>query len=420
MIVVFAHEELSLKIGVPEAWQDRCVGDLFRAFAKRAAGRIDVSRGLTLSTLAGEEVPLSAGIAEVFAGRSEVHLRVEAPRVRAAIVCQLRDASKRLESFVRYHVRLGFEKVYLYFDDCGEVDAISRARVLEGAVVTVRDRDLVARWRRLDAWAKLGPAANDDVQVRQMLNALDALGRARQDGMHWLLHIDSDELFYPGPASTSIASHFRALDDSGCSIFTYYNFEAVPERSPVDEVDPFRAVSLFKRPLALVPRDAPLDFWQNRAPNREVFLFYQNGKSAVRCSVDAVPTSVHLWALRPGAATTANFHRTNDPRNEGIRRDASVPCAVLHFACTDPVMLWRKYATLGDFPNDCVAQTLRHQPDTFHCLCRDVYLEHRADPDAGREAMRRLFEVHIMLDDPAEIERQQAARVLERLTLIPF
>ena len=33
------------------------------------------------------------------------------------LVCTLRDASKRLDSFLRYHQRVGFARIYLYFDD---------------------------------------------------------------------------------------------------------------------------------------------------------------------------------------------------------------------------------------------------------------------------------------------------------------
>lgn len=362
------------------------------------------------TTPGGEEreVGRATPIRDIVDARGRADLRVS-ERPRVALVCQLKDASSRLESFVGHHLRVGFDRVYLYFDDCREIEDIERAKRLDARVdVTVRDAALVEQWTRLRGWGRLRDFANSDVQVRQMLNALHCLERARQAGVHWLLHIDSDELFYPG-ADGTIYEHFRRLDASTCSIFTYYNFEAVPETD--ESNDPFTSISLFKRSLALVPDAPQLDFWRRRTPNNKVFLFYENGKSVVRCSVDAVPTSVHVWAPVSGRVE----HRTNDPRNKGVVCDPTVRCAVLHFPCTDHETLWRKYATLGDFPNRCVANTVEHDADTFHCLCRDTYMRHRHDADGGRLAMRALFQKCIMLDDADEIAAQLASGVLGRI-----
>ena len=49
-------------------------------------------------------------------------------RIRVAIVCQLKDASARLRSFIAYHLAVGFERLYLYFDDPTEVKVMAVAR----------------------------------------------------------------------------------------------------------------------------------------------------------------------------------------------------------------------------------------------------------------------------------------------------
>ena len=83
-------------------------------------------------------------------------------------------------------------------------------------------------------------------------------------------------------------------------------------------------------------------------------------------------------------------------------------------------MLWRKYDTLGDFPNACVADTVEHERLMFHCVCRDTYVRHRADPDRGRAALAALFRRAVALDDEDEVDAQIAAGVLERVVLAPF
>mmetsp|Transcript_13996 Transcript_13996/g.18680 ORF Transcript_13996/g.18680 Transcript_13996/m.18680 type:complete len:369 (-) Transcript_13996:123-1229(-) len=365
------------------------------------------------------------------------------------LVCQLRYAGERVASFVRYHLALGFDKIYLYFDDGSELEdaEIAKQEGKEKIYVRFRDLDLVNEWKLLRGYNKLAPFIENDVQVRQMLNALHAFDLARrEDDLDWLLHLDSDELFYPGPGISSIRNHFAQMHaKSNCAVFTYYNFEAVPEYSSQLSVqqkeferseDPFRTVSLFKRPIPCINStqstsekiQKALSFWHQRSPMGEFFLFYQNGKSAVRCSVDAVPASVHLWTplLEHNAASKLCW--TNDPRHKGVHYDSTVSCAILHFACTNAFALWQKYYTLGNFPNECVANTVVHEPNTFHCLCRDTLVsacasstfDNENDNDQGRSAMYRLFLRHVALTDATVIEEHLHAGVLERISLISF
>ena len=131
-------------------------------------------------------------------------------------------------------------------------------------------------------------------QVRQLMNTQAAMALAREDGMQWLLHIDSDELFLPaappaaqtapaaqaassagragerrrtGSADPTMASaealrgaaraHFDDLTRKGVETFLYHNHEVVPETVPPlerrrsadskSQGDPFTEHTLFKR-----------------------------------------------------------------------------------------------------------------------------------------------------------------------------
>ena len=128
-----------------------------------------------------------------------------------------------------------------------------------------------------------------------MLNALHCLRRAEaRDRLQWLVHVDSDELFDPG--ARSIHDHFRYLEASRFDWFCYHNFEAVPEVAYQTEVDPFLTVSLFKRAACLVPDAAKAvsETWRARNFGIDPFLFYANGKTAVRCGVGACPVNSTL------------------------------------------------------------------------------------------------------------------------------
>ena len=120
-------------------------------------------------------------------------------------------------------------------------------------------------------------------------------------------------------------------------------------------------------------------------------------------------TQVHAWGrkdpLRGG---------TNDPRHKALALDASVACRVLHYACCSFAQLRRKYETLGAFQNSCVAGTVHHEPDTFHCKCRDAFLT------GGPPALAALFERCVVLDDAREARRGLEAGVLERVRIAKF
>ena len=226
------------------------------------------------------------------------------------LVCTLRDASKRLDSFIRYHQRVGFARIYLYFDDASETADIEAARGYADVEVIVRDDALAEAWARLPGWAALKDYVQDDVQVRQMLNALHCLRRAEaRDRLQWLVHVDSDELFDPG--ARSIHDH--------------------------------------------------------------------------------------------GASTAVSSPRKNDlVKNHRVHR------TLLDFHTG------RKYETLGAFPNSCVAGTVHHEPDTFHCKCRDAFLT------GGPPALAALFERCVVLDDAREARRGLEAGVLERVRIAKF
>jgi hypothetical protein len=65
---------------------------------------------------------------------------------------------------------------------------------------------------------------DSEVQARQQLNAEVAMGMAVADGLHWLIHIDVDELFYLKDGLT-LNSHFGKLESEGIFQLSYQNWE---------------------------------------------------------------------------------------------------------------------------------------------------------------------------------------------------
>lgn len=260
---------------------------------------------------------------------------------RAAIVTTVKDFAAQADSWVNYHLAVGFVHLYVYFDDAAELTQVDLSSRFPASSVTCVPHDAALRkaWGSLPKVdSRMRQLAVNEVQTRQQLNALHAMGLAVARGLDWLLHIDADELFSPGPSADAVA-HFGMLSRAGVATFCYMNHEAVPEAHGI--VDPFRHVTLFKRSLEVVQRtaeaQAAVGFWQTRQAG-SFFYYYDNGKAAVRVAPAARPLSVHEWL--PGSAEGMRHWYSNmrDPwagRGElgGVVKYMQSEACILHYPC---------------------------------------------------------------------------------------
>ena len=117
---------------------------------------------------------------------------------------------------------------------------------------------------------------------------------AREDKVDWILHIDTDELIYPGGSAGY--SLIEVLDQvpSKVDLFIFPNYESLAETTNVQ--DPFLDVTLFKKNYAHVNSKEYFDNYgivQRGNPN--YFTTYGNGKSAARMKDGLRPNGAHRW-----------------------------------------------------------------------------------------------------------------------------
>mmetsp|Transcript_20465 Transcript_20465/g.61018 ORF Transcript_20465/g.61018 Transcript_20465/m.61018 type:complete len:399 (+) Transcript_20465:215-1411(+) len=332
---------------------------------------------------------------------------------RAALVMTLllpEGGAVPLVSFVRWHLHVGFEALYLYFDD-------ARAGVPTGwlALDAFRWDTRVIRARRSGAlraehraacasWNKFGAFETFEVQARQCLNAEHAGLVAHRRGIRWLTHLDADELFLATPEAFN--SHFAGLDAAKVGHCTYANHEAIAEGA--DIYDYFAEITLFKvnhhvAPLSRAAAVA-LAWWRSRSLHGQYLLGYDCGKSSVRLVGGVRPASVHAWITPPGTRWLAAFE---DPR---VARPATVaylePC-VLHYLTCGEFWLRTKYELLGDFSNAWFGGVLPIAP-SYHLDARDAV----AVQDATH--LDAFYAAHLAPPATTELARHVAAGVLCR------
>lgn len=313
--------------------------------------------------------------------------------LKIAIVTTLRDAGPMLDSFVTYHLRNGFARLYLFFDDPADPDL---ARLAGHPMVSAiaHDEVLRERWARLPEYAIYGAHIGREVMARQVLNVALAQDLARQDGCDWLLHIDSDELFFA--PKQAVAAHFLEVNALPVDTVCYRNFEAVPEKA--DIIDPFREVDLFKVPPELGAGPFDRNGYALLANTPQIpqkrFHFYRNGKAAVRLGArDMRPGGVHRFG-RPGGTT-----------NEAQATDAFV----LHYPCCGFDAFWQKYKTLGVFGDIWLGTfDIRQAIGPLHLDARDMVAGN------DREAALAFYRQRIAIEDKTRAEQLIRHGILTR------
>jgi hypothetical protein len=162
------------------------------------------------------------------------HKPVEQASAGSTSVCTVTTLRASLETtlaFVNYHINLGIERLYLYFDD----PADSAIEALSGYPQVVCIRCDEAHWPG-------GRPAREKLTLpqRQWFNAKQAWTLARTAGFGWILHIDSDELVHTETPFIEILANA----DKRIDVLRLRSFEAVPDK--LVRSHPFTDVDCFK------------------------------------------------------------------------------------------------------------------------------------------------------------------------------
>jgi hypothetical protein len=314
----------------------------------------------------------------------------------AAIVTTLRNADAVLDDFVAHHIAIGFDHLFLFFDDPAD-PGLERAHGWDRVTAFARDDTLEARWRNGRFHRALQDQISKEVMARLILNCDLAIAEAARMGIDWLLHIDADELFHT-PGKTA-PEHFAELAARGIDNVVYFNFESLPETESIDNF--FRDVTLFKKNPSChlgtrfdaVQKDLIASVPQFR---ERLFLVYDNGKSAARVGPALVPMGVHLFGILPDRERRPHF--------------ASDDAVILHYNCCGFEQFWTKYRTLGPITDRWFGRhDIRDLIGSFHLDARDVVMS------GDRAAARRFYRERIMMTDPTITHRLLDAGVLARI-----
>jgi hypothetical protein len=208
-----------------------------------------------------------------------------------------------------------------------------------------------------------------------MLNVQIAIDMSLEMQINWLLHIDSDELFYC--PNQNVNDHFQQMQAKGLTAVQYLNFEAIVTQFEVNDF--FKEMVYFKKhPAVLSPHHHAFIKAQKRYANLPLyFLFYMIGKSAAKIESELLPKDVH------------SFYTLHEPFTDP-------DCCILHYPVSGYNNFVTKYKVLGKFNNTWFGHRQINLP--FHLLSRDVYQRN------DEVFMKDFYKKYVLFPESEELE----------------
>lgn len=258
--------------------------------------------------------------------------------VRVAIVTttsvDIWGLRRELLPWMQYHTELGVSRYYILYDgnDPQVVEALQAVNHVELIHIhqpwadSIQTAKYEAYSNTTRQWSNgLG---NYQLMFKQGYGEQEALHRAALDGrIDWLLHLDPDELFYPGDQGTSIPT-ILARQPSHVPAVRFMNYEAQPEAG--DVVNRYEQITLFRVHKHFITPEA--FFYRGKfilGGNKAFLYLYANGKSAVRVNAPGVVQSgPHYFS---GEASERWVHSPGNPSGKWMNAvsDTSI---ILHYA----------------------------------------------------------------------------------------
>ncbi|KAI3739720.1 hypothetical protein L2E82_30131 [Cichorium intybus] len=219
-------------------------------------------------------------------------------------ICITTSTSAGLEQILPwmfYHKVIGVGTFFLFVE--GKAATPSVSKVLEsipGVKVIYRTKELEEKQANSRIWNETWLSSffykpcNYELFVKQSLNMEMAILMARNSGMDWILHLDTDELIHPaGGGEYSLRKLLHDIPRD-VDMVVFPNYESSVERDDIK--DPFTEVSMFKRNYDHLPKDTYFGMYkESTRGNPNYFLTYGNGKSIARVQHHLRPNGAHRW-----------------------------------------------------------------------------------------------------------------------------
>ncbi|KAJ8646280.1 hypothetical protein MRB53_008028 [Persea americana] len=222
-------------------------------------------------------------------------------RPKISIITSTSASLEQILPWMFYHKVLGVGTFFLFVEGKAATPTISAVlEAIPGVKVIQRTAELEEKQAKSRIWNETWLASffykpcNYELFVKQTLNMEMAIIMARDAGMDWIIHLDTDELLHPtGAREYSLRQLFSDVP-SDVDMVVFPNYESSVERDDIK--DPFTEVSMFKKNYDHLPKETYFGMYREATRgNPNYFLTYGNGKSAARIQDHLRSNGAHRW-----------------------------------------------------------------------------------------------------------------------------
>ncbi|KAL0397607.1 UNVERIFIED_CONTAM: Glycosyltransferase-like KOBITO 1 [Sesamum calycinum] len=219
-------------------------------------------------------------------------------------ICITTSTSASLEQILPwmfYHKVIGVSNFFLFVEGKAASPAVSKVlESIPGVKVIYRTKELEEQQAKSRIWNETWLSSffykpcNYELFVKQSLNMEMAIVMARDAGMDWILHLDTDELMHPAGAREYSLRQLLLDVPENVDMVVFPNYESSVERDDIKE--PFTEVSMFKKNYDHLTKDTYFGMYkESTRGNPNYFLTYGNGKSVARIQDHLRPNGAHRW-----------------------------------------------------------------------------------------------------------------------------
>nr|GMD42983.1 glycosyltransferase-like At2g41451 [Ipomoea batatas] len=232
-------------------------------------------------------------------------------------ICITTSTSAGLEQtlpWIFYHKVMGITTFFMFVE--GKAASPHVSNVLEsipGVTVIYRTKELEEQQAKSRIWNETWmndlfyKPCNYELFVKQTLNMEMGIVMAREAGMDWIFHLDTDELVHPAGTDPFSVQQLLSNLPAEVDAIILSNYESSVERDDIKE--PFTEVSLFKKNRDHIAEEAYYKHFQEACHGTSnFFLTYANGKSAARIQDHLRPNGAHRWQNYMKPTKEAQFY----------------------------------------------------------------------------------------------------------------
>ncbi len=214
--------------------------------------------------------------------------------MRVALVITVKNEARLLRQNLRYHLAIGIEKIYVYFD--GTTD---NGKQLIANIEGVESNDSISaeKFKHLDYMEHLCSNANVIHTARQCLNTYDAQMKCRDLGIDWLISLDADELFLTDYKNAiNLSAFFEPL--KSFDVIQLQTLEVLTTKIAYQNVmleeTQFKVQKNFKSHFNRIYYSF-YNPYNRQSIVHSYWLGHNMGKLAIRVNSETIPKNVHRY-----------------------------------------------------------------------------------------------------------------------------